>query len=168
MNSMNIDIAPAVFLVLLCHGIFLSFFFFIHCGWNLNANFFLGLLLFVISMLALVQIIYQSLIFYDPQYNYLAELLISPFLFLYNSIRMQLAVTVRWHVPLVVILINVLLFYFIGIVTGPLYIVLIVTFILLNGLFLYGSFCLLFALITKSGGHWNYLAIMEYQGIILI
>lgn len=81
--------ASILSLIIPIHGIFLSFFFFIHTERRPGPNFFLGTLLLVLSSFSAIQLC--NLRFIDPSstntYSCIFyELWIGPFVFLYSSI----------------------------------------------------------------------------------
>jgi len=171
MQSVSLDITLALILIIPFHGIFLSIFFFIKSEWNLSPNFFLGLLLLSLSSLTLFQLTYlqyKYIALYDAQYYFLYELLISPFLFLYNSIVIKPVLPVRIFLHLLIITFNFLLICLMGIISGPIYIALAIVFIIINGLYLAGSVRLVIDLTKKPDFGWKHLQTSEYPGIIVI
>jgi hypothetical protein len=171
MNFINIDLNLALILVIALHGFLLSFVFFINSRLKLNPNFFLGLLLLVISIQSFIRIVHlqnQHVFINNVQSHFLHELLISPFLFLYNFVVMQNNLPGRMHVHLLITMTSLLLVVFIGPVVNPKEIFLVVCYILLNLLYLFGSYCTLFQIIRRSDGGWNYPVTFAFPGIIVI
>ena len=171
MQSINIDIALALILVIPFHGIFLSIFFFINSGWKVSPNFFLGLLLLVLSSLILFQLTdlhYKCIAFNNARHFSLYELLISPFLFLYNLIMIKPVLPGRIYLHLLIAIFNFLLFVLTESVSSPIFIVLAVVFIIINGLYLAGSVRLLIDLVKNPEFSWEYLQASECHGIIII
>ena len=171
MQSTNIDIIQALILIIPLHGIFLSLFFFTRSGWNLTPTFFLGLLLFIYSSITLFQVfypLYNFIALQVSQYYFLCELLISPFLFLYNSAMIQRTVPIRKYSHLLIISIVFLLFLLTVTIRGPVSIIMIVVFILINTLYLAGSFRLIMELIGETGFGWKHLRNSEYFLMIFI
>jgi hypothetical protein len=175
MESININIALALILIIPFHGIFLSIFFFIKSEWSLNPVFYLGLLLFVLSSLTLFQLTYLQYTYLQYKYislnifnhYFLYDLLISPFLFLYNSVMIKPDEPVRIYLHLLIITLNFLLFFLMGIISVPVYFVIVVIFIIINGLYLAGSIRLLIDLIKIADCGCKHLVIPEYSGIIV-
>ncbi len=166
---MTTDIAHSLILIIPFHGIFLSILFIIKSQKILNPNFLLGLLLLVLSSLTLFQLTYLQSEFtalYVSHYYFLFELLIIPFLFLYNSIMIQQVVPVRIFFHLLIITLSLLLFLLIWFISGPLYFILAFIFIIINGLYLLGSVRLIIDLLTTLDSRWKHLRIPEYSWII--
>lgn len=171
MRYITIDIAHAFLLIIPFHGIFISLFFINNSGYSRTPNFYLGLLLFVYSSLALFQIIYpgHSHITLIVYYNYfLCELLISPFIFLYNSIMIQPDVRAVKRAHLLIISLIFLLFFLIGSLSGSVFIIMSVIYIMLNVLYLAGSVRLLLELIREPYTGWKQLRTSEYSLMIII
>jgi hypothetical protein len=155
MHFTSIDINLAFILVIALHGFVLSFFFFINSRFRLNPNFFLGLLLFVISTHSFIRIFClqnQHVIINNVQSHFLHALLISPFLFLYNFVMMHNNLPDRMNAHFLIIMISFLLIVIIGPVVSPKEILLVVCYIVVNLLYLFGSFCMLFGSISAFPG----------------
>jgi len=170
MQSITTDIAHALILIIPFHGFFLSIWFFFKSGWSLTPNFFLGLLIFVFSSLSLFQIIYPEdryTAFLVSHYSLLYELLISPFLFLYNAIMIRPGVPMRIYLHLTIIALIFLLFFLGRSISVPIFILIASLFFIINGLYLAGSVRLLADLIKRTYFGWKYSGISEYSGIIV-
>jgi hypothetical protein len=170
MLSLQIDIILAILLVIPFHGIFLSLFFFVKTGSILNPNFFLGLLLFVLSSLLLFQVSYVHFTFViliGYPYYLLSDLLIFPFLFLYNSIIIHPGRQIKIYVHLLLIALNFLLVFFILSSCGSIYMPILILFIIINGLYLFGSIRLLIDFIKINNSGLKPFPVSEYPGLII-
>lgn len=159
MQLISINIILAFILIIPFHGIFIALFFFNKSHFNLSPNFFLGSLLFVISSLILLQLIYID-------FFYLCELLTCPFLFLYNSKMIRPGASEGVHSHLVIIVLVLLIFLLILITDGPANFVITVIFIIINGLYLAGSVILLIGFINSADFGWKDLQ-PSMSGIII-
>jgi len=167
MPHIIIDITLAILLVIPFHGIFLSVFFFVKTESILNPNFLLGLLLLVFSSLILFQVIYvhYTCIFFTGYPTYLwSDLLIFPFLFLYNSIMIHSGRPIKIYIHLFAIALNFWLIFLIPSINGSIYRLILI--IIINGLYLFGSVCLLLDFIKKNNFRLKHFHISEYHGII--
>ena len=171
MSPVIIDITLAVLLVIPFHGIFLSLFFFAKTESILNPNFLLGLLLLVLSSLILFQVLYvhdTCIFFTGYPYCLLSDLLIFPFLFLYNSIMIHPGRPQKIYVHLFAIALNFCLMVLIPSSNGSIFWLILTLFIIINGLYLFGSVCLLLDFIKKNNVRLKHFHISETPGIIIL
>ncbi|MBN1415205.1 MAG: hypothetical protein JW973_08910 [Bacteroidales bacterium] len=151
MDTTAIDIIPALMLIIPFHGIFLSVFFLIKSQGNFTSNFFIGLLLLVLSSLSLkphIGLLNPNLIPVHPfNCDTYTDLLLSPFLFLYTASFTcpETNHNIRFH--LFVILMNLLLLVLSGFVHGLMNDLIVVTIVIINCQYLFHTVCLFTCLI---------------------
>lgn len=171
MQFPTIDIILALNLIIPFHGIFISLFFFNRSICRLTPNFFLGLLLFILSSLILFSLIFSGhryLADLNFSQYYLCDLLISPFLFLYNSIMIRPYVQSRAYSHLLIIALDFLVLYMIIFFSSPLNNLLTILFTLINGLYMSGSVILLIEMIREVDFSWRNFLISGYSRIIFV
>lgn len=100
-------------------------------------------------------------------YHFLGELLLSPFLFQYNSIMIRPSLAVRAHAHLLIIILVFLLYALTGFVKGPICSVIIIVFIAITGTYFGYSVRLMIKLIRGSGLIWEYFKIPGHLRIII-
>jgi hypothetical protein len=170
MLSINFNITLALILIIPFHGIFVCIFLFIRSRRRMTANFFLGLLLLVLSLLALFQLTcqyYNYSALHVSYYYFLNELVISPLIFLYNSVIIQPGVPAKIYLHMSIFTLNILIILVLNLASGSVYILIIVIFLVINGLYLAGSVKLLISLVKKKNSGLNYLPMPEYTRIIV-
>jgi hypothetical protein len=170
MQSINIDITLALILVIPVHGIFLSLFFFFRSGCNLTPDFFMGLFLVAISSLILFQIALlrnMSVVSIASDYLFLSELLICPFLFLYNHKVILPRTQVRIYLHLLFVILNFLLLFLIVSVSGQSGAIIEPIFITINGLYIAGSAGLLIAAAKTRAYGLTCLRIPDYNALLV-
>jgi hypothetical protein len=151
------DIALVIILMISFNGFFLSFFFFVKSNYRLNPNYFLGLLLMVISSISMFQINFYP--FYSSSQNHglNCELLTAPFLFLYNISVMRPSANKTIYMNTITSAIIYLLFFLFG-SGNSIFIVIVATILfLVNGIYLTASVYLLFDFKSKTGIEWKYM-----------
>jgi hypothetical protein len=170
MKQIPVDITLALILVIPFHGIFLSVLFFIKSG-SYIPNFFLGLLLLVISSLILFQIYcfqIKSFSLFYTYYYFKNELIISPFLFLYNTSILRPAETGKIDRHILLTASAFFLFILSCFVTGLTRIIISVILYMINGLYLFWSVQLLNGTLKNHDDKWKDLLFKEYTGIIFL
>jgi len=156
-------LTESIILIIPFHGIFLSIFFFLYAERNPVQNFYLGLMLLVLSAISILQYIndwFTCKLLPTSQFIFF-ESLISPFLFLYNCIL------IRSKIPRSIITFLLVFFTVITIFlkVNPESLIWKISLITLSGiniLYLLASFYLLGDLIKRYSAGWKQLMSLEY------
>jgi|GEM_PF-6618906 hypothetical protein len=163
--------AKIITLVIPFHGIFLSCFLFFRSERKPDPNFFLGLLLLVLSMVSLFQLYqtrFNSTLPTSIHVHRLCELLTYPYLFLYTAtlIRPRQKNNILFH--LVFTLIITILLVFIHLRDLPLKTLLFPGLYVINGLYLAASWYLLRELLLNYPAALRQLLTSRYSWILIL